>query len=112
MKLITENAKIMCPHKGQVTNKPSQSFVTIGHVPVLVENDPEGRTIGHCTNIGATIKPCQLTLKVTAGYSTFMRIGGHAVCLATVTGLTDGTPPGLWKYTVDNPAQDFVTGGA
>ena len=79
---------------------------------MLVENDPEGRKINACPNIGATIKPCQLTLKVAVGYSDFMRVDGRRVCLDTVTGFTDGTPPGTIKYKVNDPGQDLVGGTA
>ena len=39
-------------------------------------------------------------------------IDGRPVCLDTVTGMTDGTPPGVVKYIVVDPAQDFVEGAA
>jgi hypothetical protein len=42
------------------------------------------------------------------GYSSFVRINGRAVCLDTVTGFTDGTPPGVVKYIVRHPGQKFV----
>ena len=111
MLLLTNDAVLVCMHvMGKVKNKPSQSFVTIAGVQVLVENDPEGRTIGGCPNVGATIKPCTTTLKVSDGYSGLVRIGGRRACLDTVTGLTDGTPPGVVKYRVASPGQKFVRG--
>ncbi|MFL5757065.1 MAG: hypothetical protein ACJ77N_12295 [Chloroflexota bacterium] len=110
MRIITEDALLVCAHVlGRVTNQPSQHLVTVAGRAVLVEADPEGRTITSCPNIGATIKPCQHTLKVTAGYSTFVRIDGHAVCLDTVVGLTDGTPPGVVQYMVRTPGQTLVS---
>ncbi len=113
MKILTEDAVLICAHQlGKVANKPSQNLVTIGKRRVLVEIDPEGRTISMCPNIGMTIKPCQLTLKVETGYSQFISIGHKKVCLDTVTGLTDGTPPGTVKYLVRVPGQDWVTGAA
>jgi hypothetical protein len=112
MKLLTLNAALVCDHElGAVVNLASQSFVTISKAPVLVENDPESRPIRTCPNIGATIKPCTLTLKTTAGYSNWIRIGGRRVCLDTVTGFTDGTPPGTIKYKVRFPGQEFVSQG-
>jgi hypothetical protein len=96
MKLMTEDAIVVCTHQlGNVGNQPSQGLVTIGHRKVLVDNDPESRNVRLCPNIGVTMKPCTTTLKVVAGYSTFVKIDGHAVCLDTVTGMTDGTPPGI-----------------
>lgn len=106
---LTEDAVLVCKHEmGRVRLAPIQKLVTVEGRKVLVENDPEGRPIGGCPNVGATIKPCTTTLKATEGYSDFMRIGGRRVCLDTVTGLTDGTPPGVVKYKVRTPGQSFV----
>jgi len=55
------------------------------------------------------MKPCLTTLAVRDGYSNLVRIDQHRVCLDTVTGLTDGTPPGIVVYTVRDPGQPFVT---
>jgi len=113
MRFITEDAKLVCAHEvGMVVNAPSQDLVTINRRRVLVERDPEGRTIRSCNNIGATIKPCQLTLLVMQGYSDFLRIDGKRVCLDTVIGLTDGTPPGTIRYKVNDPGQNLVGGTA
>lgn len=110
MKLLTLNAALVCDHElGQVVNIPTQMLVRISDVLVLVENDPEAKTILKCPNIGTTIKPCMLTLKATTGYSDWIRIEGRRVCLDTVTGFTDGTPPGTIKYKVRTPGQTLVT---
>jgi hypothetical protein len=109
MRWLTEDAKLVCKHElGVVGIVPTQTFVTITGRKVLVEIDPEGRPIGGCPNYGPTIKPCTTTLKVQAGYSEWLRIAGRRVCLDTVTGLTDGTPPGTVKYLVREPGQPFV----
>lgn len=111
MKWLIEDAVITCKHElGIVSITPTQDLVTIEQRKVLVDNNPEGRSITGCPNIGATIKPCTRTLKVEAGYSDFLRINGQRICLDTVTGLTDGTPPGVVKYTVRSPGQELVTG--
>lgn len=110
MKFLTEDAYLVCKHElGKVINQPTQTLVTIGYRQVLVETNPEGCTIVGCPNIGATIKPCQKTLKVEVGYSDFIRIDGQRVCLDTITGLTDGTPPGTIKYEVRAAGQDLVS---
>jgi hypothetical protein len=110
MKLLTEDAVLVCNHElGRVKNLPSQDWVRVGGRRVLVENDPEGRPIAGCPNIGATIKPCALTKKVDTGYSQFVRVGGKPVCLDTVKGYTDGTPPLSVEYKVRTPGQEFVS---
>lgn len=109
MRVLNENAVLVCLHElGRVENKPSQSLVRIDRARVLVEVDPETRSISMCPNIGATIKPCQQTLKVQVGYSQLIKIDGHKVCLNTVRGLTDGTPPGTVEYKVSLSGQHLV----
>jgi len=112
MFLLTEDAKIVCDHRlGVVKNEPTQEWVTINQRRILVDSDPEGKEIKGCPNYGPTIKPCTKTLKVKEGYSDFIRIDGHAVCLDSLAGLTDGTPPGIVNYIVVEPGQNFVSLG-
>jgi hypothetical protein len=110
MKLLTEETVVVCKHElGIAINRPTQNIVTIEKQRVLVDNNPEATIITRCPNVGATIKPCTLTLKVLQGYSDWIRIDSKAVCLDTVTGLTDGTPPGTVEYLVRDPGQQFVS---
>jgi hypothetical protein len=110
MKLLTKDAVLVCNHElGTVRIVATQDLVTVEQRQVLVEKDPEGRPIAACPNVGATIKPCQLTLPVKEGYSDLIRIEGKRACLDTVTGLTDGTPPGTIQYKVRAPGQDLVS---
>lgn len=111
MKILTEDAKLFCKHgPGQVHNKPTQKFVTIEGRRVLVERDPEGCSITGCPSV-VPFKPCLITLVVQKGYSNFIRIDGRHICLDTVTGFTDGTPPGVAMYEVRFPGQEFVLEG-
>ena len=112
MEILTEKSSLKCPHKGVVRNKRSQNWVTIENDAVLVNNDPEGRDIDRCPWRGPHgIKPCGKTLKVTVGYSTFIRIDGPAVSLDNLLGFTDGIPPSF-QYNVVDPRQTFVAGVA
>jgi len=108
MRWLIRDSVVVCDHSGRVTNQPSQSWVTIGGVPVLVEADPVGRTIVACPNYGPVVKPCAKTLQVAVGYSGLVRIDGHRTVLDNLSGLTDGTPPGLVNYTVRLTAQLLV----
>lgn len=110
MLILTDEALLVCKHEvGRITNKRSQDFVTIGKKPILVENDPEGRTITGCPIYPPMGRPCVTTLKVQTGYSEWMRVGGKRLCLDTITGLTDGTPPGTVLYKVNFAGQEFVS---
>lgn len=110
MFLLTEDALLVCDHElGTVEIKATQDLVTVAGRRVLIRPDPEAKLIKSCPNISATIKPCQLTLPVRAGYSDLVSITGQPACLDTVVGLTDGTPPGTVDYKVRKPGQDFVS---
>lgn len=111
MLVLTEDAKLVCEHEtGKVENVPSQKFCTIAGRRILVHDDPEGRSISRCSNVNFAIgmRACLHTLKVKEGYSEFVRIGGHRLCLSSLYGLTDGTPPGLVRYIVRDPGQTLV----
>jgi hypothetical protein len=108
MKLLTEDAEIVCAHRGVVRVEPSQNLVTIDGRRVLVEVDPESRDIDRCPNRGPTIKKCGKTLRVRKGYSALVRIDAHRVCLDSLSGLTNGTPPGTVKYLVRDAGQSTV----
>ena|SRR5688572_18311086 len=109
MRLLTVDALVVCAHElGRVGLSASQSWLTISGRPVLVEPDPEGRPIAGCPNVGPTIKPCTTTLKAQVGYSALVRVGGRSVVLESLSGLTDGTPPGVVRYKVNHPGQSLV----
>lgn len=110
MRWLTRNALLVCAHEsGFVGIIASQRLVTVDGVPVLVERDPEGRPIAACPWLQPGLKPCTTTLPVQQGYSSSIRIDGRRVCLDTVTGLTDGTPPGTFTYSVRTPGQSLVS---
>lgn len=107
---LTEDTTIVCQHElGHVGIRPTQTFVTIAGRRVLVSPNPQGRPITGCPNVGATIKPCTQTLAVRHGYSDWLRIEGQSICLDTLRGLTDGTPPGTVDYEVRHPGQILVS---
>ncbi len=107
---LTEIAVLVCSHEvGIVTNTTSQNLVRIKKRRVLIDSNPENRPIIACPNVGPSIKPCTSTLIATQGYSPFIRINGRRVCLSTISGLTDGTPPGTVKYKVRSSGQHLVS---
>jgi hypothetical protein len=113
MNLLTEDALLVCNHVlGTVGLRATQGLVTIEARRVLVEGDPEGRPITGCPHVSAVTRPCLTTLKVQQGYSSLVSIEGQRVCLASVAGLTDGTPPGTVRYKVRDPGQQLVSEGA
>lgn len=109
MYFLTEKALIQCGHMGVVRIKATQSFVTINNAKVLVAKDPERRIIVGCPIAAPAGKPCLLTLSAHKGYSTFLRINNRQICLDTITGFTDGVPPGVVHYKVTSSGQRFVS---
>lgn len=112
MRALVVDGVLRCGHDGVVASVASQSWVRVSGSSLLVEADPVGRSISLCPNVGVNIKPCLVTLAVRTGYSTLVHVDGHAVCLDTVVGLTDGTPPGTVDYTVRDPGQHLVGVGS
>lgn len=108
MDWTTEQSIFRCGHDGRVTVLASQRWVTIEGAAVLVADDPQGRAITGCPNVGPTMKPCTVTVNVIKGYSDLVRIDGRAVVLSNVDGLTDGTVPGTVHYQVRATRQDLV----
>lgn len=110
---VTENAFVTCAHRlGVVGLAASQRVVSIQGHAVLVEPDPVGKPIVGCPNAGPAIKPCTATLPLKTGYSRLLRIGGRPVCLETLEGFTDGTPPGNVTYSVRRAGQTLVEASA
>lgn len=111
MLVLTEDARLVCEHeKGRVGVAPSQDFCRANGRRLLVDNDPEGKTISGCPNLNPAIgiRPCTRTLVVREGYADFVRVGGRRLCVAPLGGLTDGTPPGVVKYLTRDPGQTFI----
>lgn len=109
---LTEDARLVCKHElGIVDIARSQEWVTVEGRSVLVDDDPESRSIDGCPNINppAGMRACKNTLRVQRGYSDLLRVDGSRVCLDTVLGLTDGTPPGTVEYKVRHAGQDLVS---
>jgi hypothetical protein len=119
MLVLTLNAILKCVHvNGLVINTHSQDWLTITEpsardgraqksTPMLIQPDPERRTIVGCPMINVGILPCLLTLSVRTGYSEFVSVGGQRLCLKSVTGLTNGSP-GIQEYRVESAGQNFV----
>ncbi|MET3723703.1 hypothetical protein [Sphingomonas trueperi] len=114
MRWLTRDATMICDHVGHVDIGFTQTLVRIQGREVLVATDPEGPRITGCPNINPVIglRPCLTTLKVAEGYSALVRIEGRPVCLDTVHGLTDGSPPGTVAYKVTAPGQTLVEAAA
>lgn len=110
MLLLTQDAVLVCLHEmGVVDIEATQDLVSVEDRFILVDPNPESRAIKGCPNFAITIRPCQTTLSVKQGYSPLLSIDGKRVCLDTVRGLTDGTPPGVVEYKVRHAGQEFVS---
>ena len=111
---LTQDATLVCDHGGRVGVATSQKLVTIKGRLALINANPEQRPIAACPNANPVIglRPCLTSLNVKQGYSTLVTIVGRAVALDTVTGLTDGSPPGTVNYRVVDPGQRLVAAGS
>src|SRR4029077_16637612 len=106
--MVTTGATILCIHGGQVTLVPRQTTVTISGNPVLREGDLAGAPIIGCAQPPRPgTKPCTMVVSTLPGSaSTRVTAAGLPVLLATLSGITDGVPPGT--IMVANPGQTTV----
>jgi hypothetical protein len=110
--IVTAAATVTCLHGGQVTLIPKQTKVLIKGSPVLCEPDLVGSPIVGCpVPPSPGSKPCLVVTSVIPGptsTSLKVKVGGRPAYIATLTGLTDGVPPGT--IMVANPGQVAVQG--
>jgi hypothetical protein len=108
--IVTSNAVIMCAHGGQVTLIPKQTQVTIQGGAVLCEPDLMGSPIIGCAQPPSpSTKPCTMVVSTLPGSTSLkVMVGGRPAYVATLSGLTDGVPPGAIMVT--SPGQTVVQG--
>ena len=108
--IVTSNATIMCIHGGQVTLIPQQQSVKIQGGAVLCEPDLAGSPIAGCAlppSPGS--KPCTTVVSTLPGSTSLaVSVGGRPAYVATLSGITDGVPPGA--IMVASPGQTAVQG--
>lgn len=106
--VVTTGATIVCAHGGQVTLTPRQSTVTAGGAPVLRETDIMGAPIVGCAQPPTiSSKPCTVVVSILPGGSApTVAAGGLPVHLDSLSGMTDGVPPGT--VMVVSPGQTTV----
>ncbi|MGD9570307.1 MAG: hypothetical protein AB7V62_00300 [Thermoleophilia bacterium] len=106
--VVNSNAKIICAHGGQVTLIPKQTTVQVGGAPVIRETDIMGAPIIGCAQPPTvSSKPCTTVVSVLPGGSApTVSAGGMPVHLQTLSGMTDGVPPGT--VMVVSPGQTTV----
>jgi hypothetical protein len=107
--IVTSSATIICIHAGQVQLIPRQTTVLISGSPVLCEGDLSGAPIAGCAQPPSiSSKPCTTVVSTIPGISSNPRVtvGGKPVLIQTLSGITDGVPPGAIQ--VVNPGQMVV----
>src|SRR5688572_24235332 len=95
--IVTSNATILCAHGGRVTIVPKQFQVQIAGGSVLCDGDLSGAPIIGCLQPPTpSTKPCTAVISTLPGSSNpRVSVLGRPVLLATLSGMTDGVPPGV-----------------
>lgn len=91
---------VKCGHDpGKVVTSPSPKLKVSGQ-PVLVKLGILLKPVGGCsTALTASTKPCSSVLSVITGEALKLKVGGMPVMLDTISGTTDGLPPGTVPAT-------------
>ena len=95
--VVTTNARIVCAHGGQVTLSPRQATVTIDGGAVLREGDLVGAPIVGCAQPppGSSQPSTAVVSTQPGGSSPPVSARGLPVHLDSLSGMTDGVPPGV-----------------
>ena len=106
--VLTAQASIGCGHGGSVQLAAGQQKLTAGGAAVLVAGDLTGATVTGCTQLTTSSgnKQCTSVVSVVGGTAAHLKAGGKAALLDTVSGQTDGVPPG--SLTVLSPGQTVL----
>ena len=112
MLVLTKDALLLCSHGGVVTMETRQTWVTIGGIPIVINDDPLGRTIVACPMVTPTTPPCRHTTSIDApSLSAFVSIDGRKMCLEKTCGNTDWSLGATGRYSVAKPGQDLLNCG-
>ena len=105
--VLNAKATIGCGHGGSVQISAGQAKLVAGGAAVLVDGDLDGATISGCTTPKSDkTSKCQSVSSVIGGTAAKLSAGGSKVLLDTVSGLTDGVPPGT--LVVQTPGQTIL----
>ncbi|MBU2670217.1 hypothetical protein KOI35_42625 [Actinoplanes bogorensis] len=93
--VLNADAKIGCGHGGSVRISAGQDKLVAGGAAVLIDGDLDGATVSGCgTTQSSSTSQCKSVSSVIGGTAAKLTAGGSKVLLETVSGLTDGVPPG------------------
>ena len=94
--IVTTNDTIICIHGGTVILTPKQAVVTASGGAVLRETDLIGAPIVGCAQPPSiSSKPCTTVVSTLPGGSApTILVGGLPAHVSTLSGITDGVPPG------------------
>ena len=94
---LTKASDVECGHAG-VVSVTGSAKLTVGGQSVLVQSDVASKSISNCTTVTnpqTGTKQCTTVLSVSpTSLATKLTVGGVPVVLASLTGATDGVPPG------------------
>jgi hypothetical protein len=94
--VVTTNDTIVCVHGGTVVLTPKQTVVLAQGGAVLRETDLIGAPIVGCAQPPTIAsKPCTTVISTLPGGSApTVMVGGLPAHISTLSGITDGVPPG------------------
>lgn len=94
--VVTTNDTILCVHGGTVVLTPKQTVVLAQGGAVLRETDLIGAPIVGCAQPPTIAsKPCTTVISTLPGGSApTVVVGGLPAHISTLSGITDGVPPG------------------
>lgn len=93
--VLSRRSVLVCDHGGTLV-------LPEGDGPLTVDDIANADIVG-CPNAGIAVRPCLHALPPTTGVAEHSSADGEAYLLSTVSGITDGMPPGTVHYRVRTP---------
>ena len=106
--ILNSLGEVICPHAGRVMLSPRQVTVIAGGGYAICLDDVVGAPIVGCVTPDTKLTaPCKRVVAVLPGSTSMVvSVASRPVCVETLTGLTDGRPPGT--ISVASPGQVSV----
>lgn len=91
--VLVAPSTVACPHPPGTVAAATSSRLTVGRQPVLLAG-LTGKDVAGCPiQVTQTTKTCLKVLSVSTGEKSRLSVGGVAVLLADVAGVSDGLSP-------------------
>jgi hypothetical protein len=112
IQVASAKATCKCEHRGVIGLVPSQDWIFVDRVPLLVKGDFDRRPITLCTGgaevVGVTRCTAVAGVDDARSHSAFVAIDGRGVALSSATGVTNWSQTLTASWSVADAGQGLL----